>query len=78
MKSKQHVDPLLMELKELVLINNNESFSQGEYWVLMYQGRLCVRYVDCLRERIKKEAHVLRYSFHFGATKIYQYLREIY
>ena len=28
-KSKQHIDPLLMELKKLVLSNFNELFSQG-------------------------------------------------
>ena len=30
-KSKQHLDPLLMDLKELVLGKVNESLSQGEW-----------------------------------------------
>ena len=33
-KSKQHLDPLLMELKESILGKLNESFSQGGYGVL--------------------------------------------
>ena len=37
-KSKQHLGPLLMELKELVLSNLNESFSQGVDGVLRYPG----------------------------------------
>ena len=36
-KSKKYLDPLLMELKELVLKKNNESFSQGKDGVLRYQ-----------------------------------------
>ena len=46
MKSKQHLDPLLMELKESFLKKNNESFSEGEDWVLRYEGRLYVPDVD--------------------------------
>ena len=41
-KSKQHLDSLLMELKESVLSELNQSFSQGGNGVLRYQGRLCV------------------------------------
>ena len=51
-KSKQHLDPLLMELKESVLTINNESFSQGEDGLLRYQESLCVSDVDGLREKI--------------------------
>ena len=40
MKSKQHLDQPLMELKESVLGKLNESFSLGRDGVLMYQGRL--------------------------------------
>ena len=42
-KSKQHLDPLLMEFMETVHSKSNESFSQGEDGVLRHQGRLCVR-----------------------------------
>lgn len=36
-KSKQHIDPILMELKEMVLSKSNEFFSQGENGVLRHQ-----------------------------------------
>ena len=71
--SKQHLDPLLTELKETVLSNSNESFSQGEDAVLRYQGRLCVPDVDGLRELIMEEAHESRYSIHPGPTKMHRY-----
>ena len=61
-KSKQHFDPLLMELKESILSNFNDSFSQGG-GVLRYQGRLCVPDVDNLRVQILEEAY-------YNTTKI--------
>ena len=51
-KSNQHLDPLLMEFKDSVLIKNNKSFSYGKYGVLRYQRRLCVPDVDGLRDKI--------------------------
>lgn len=57
MKSKQHLHPLLIELKETILSKFNESFSQGEDGVFRHQGRLCVPDVDELRELIMEEAH---------------------
>ena len=41
-----------MELKELVLIKPNESFSLGGDGVLRYQGRLCIPNVNGLRIQI--------------------------
>ena len=49
-KYKQHLDPLLMDLKELILAKLNESFSMGD-GILRYQGRLCVSDVEHLRNR---------------------------
>ncbi|WMV18695.1 hypothetical protein MTR67_012080 [Solanum verrucosum] len=56
-KSKQDLNPLLVELKDSVLKKSVEAFSQGGDRVLRYQGRLCVPDVDCLREKILEEAH---------------------
>ena len=50
-KSKQHLDHPLMELKEYVLSKSNESFPQTEDVVLRYQGRLRVPDIDGLREK---------------------------
>ena len=38
-KSKQHLDPILMKLEESVLEKSVEAFYQGEYGALRYQGR---------------------------------------
>ena len=48
-KSKQHLDHSLIELKESVLGKNNEPFYLGGNGVLRYKGRLCVSNVDVLR-----------------------------
>lgn len=42
LKSKQDLDPILMEFKESVLIKSLEVLSQKGDMVLRYQGRLCV------------------------------------
>ena len=76
-KSKQHLDPLFMELKELVLGKMNESFSQGG-GVLRYQGKLCVPNNDDLRSRIHGEAHGTRYSIHPISTKMCHDVREVF
>ena len=55
-KSKQHLDPLLIELKKLVISKFNESFSRGRDGVLRYQERMCVLDVDDLRKQIMEEA----------------------
>ena len=63
-KYKQHIDPLLMELKKSVLSKNNESFSQGDDGVLRYQERLCVPDVDGLSKKFMDEDHGPQYSIH--------------
>lgn len=50
-KDKQHLDPILMELKDSILGKYIEAFSQGEDGLLRYQGRLCVLDIDNLRGR---------------------------
>ncbi|KAH0709388.1 hypothetical protein KY284_010815 [Solanum tuberosum] len=77
-KSKQHLDPILMELKESVPNTSVEAFSQGGDGVLRYQVRLCVPDVDGLKEKNLEEAHGSQYFIHSGATKMYRDLREVY
>ena len=75
-KSKQHHDPSLMELKELKPGTLNELFSlEG---VLKYQGRLCVTNVDEFRNQILEEDHSFRYSIHPSSTEMYHDLREVF
>ena len=77
MKSKQHLDPLFMDLKESILINFNESSSRYGDCVLRYQGRLCMTDVENLRGKILEEAHGSVYSIHSSATKMYCDLHEV-
>ncbi|WMV09139.1 hypothetical protein MTR67_002524 [Solanum verrucosum] len=76
--SNQGLDPILMELKQSVLNNSVEVFSQGRDGVLRYQGRVCVPDVVGLREQILEEAHGSRNSIHPRAAKMYRDLREVY
>ena len=77
-KSKQDLDPSLVELKRLVDEKKIEVFSKGGDGVLRYRNRLCVPDVDDLRKLILQEAHNSSYSIHPGSTKMYIDLREVY
>ena len=57
-KQVQHLDHVLMELNDSVLINMNESFTLGGDGILRYQDRLCVPDVDDLLTQINGEALV--------------------
>ena len=77
-KSKQHLDQSLMELKESVLGKHNESFSLGGGGILRYKERLCVPNIDNLRNRILEKAHCSCYYIHPGSTQMYHDLTEVY
>ena len=77
-KKGQHLDPVLMELNDSVLLKMNESFALGGDIILRYQDRLCVLDVDDLRTRIVVAAHGSRYSIHQGSTKMYHDLKHSY
>ena len=64
-KNGKHLDHLLMELKDSVLIKMNESFALGGDDILRYQDRLCVPDANDLRTRIVVEAHGSRYTSRF-------------
>ena len=75
-KSKKHLDPSLMELKESVLGKLDESFSLREDGVLRYQQRLCVPNMDDLINRRGSSWFPLFDAF--GFTKMYHGLREVF
>lgn len=77
-KAKQHLDPMLMEFKEIVLSKLNESFSLEEDGVLRYQGIFCVPNIDNMRTNIIAQANGSRYFIHLGSTKMYHDLTEMY
>ena len=74
----QHLDPVLMELKDSMLVKMNETFSLGDYDILRFQERLCVRDVDDLQTKIVAEAHCSRYSIYTDPSKMYHDLKKIY
>ena len=74
-KEGQHLDPVLMELKDTMVVKMNESFALGDDDILRYRVRLCVSDVDDLWTRIIVEAHGSRHSIHAGSTKMYHDLK---
>ena len=77
-KSNEHPDQALMELKESALGKLNESFSLEGNGLFRYQGRLCVLNIDGLMSRILEEAHGSCYPIRLGSTKMYRYVRELF
>ena len=77
-KKGYHLDPVVMELKDSVFIEMNESFALGGDGILRYQDRMYVLDKDELWTRIVVEAHGSRYSVHPGSTKVYHDLKQIY
>lgn len=69
-KSKQHIDPILMDLKDSILGKFIEAFSQGGYAVLRYQGRFCISGVEDLRRKNLEKANGSRHSIHPGDNKM--------
>lgn len=51
-KSKPHLEPILIAFKDSVLGKSIESFSQGRNGVLIYQGRFCIPDMDDFRRKI--------------------------
>ena len=56
-KDGQHLYPVLMALKESMLVKMNESFIVGFDGIVRYKDRLCVLDMDDLQTRIIVEAH---------------------
>ena len=75
-KKFQHLDLVLIVLKDSVLIKINKSFALGVNDILRYKDRLCVPHVDDLRTKIVVQAHGSRYSIRPGFTKMYHDLKE--
>ena len=51
-KEGLHLDLVMIELKDSVLIKMNESFALGEDDIRRFKDRMCVPYVDDLRTTI--------------------------
>lgn len=77
-KSKQHLDPILVEFKESMLKKSVEAFSLWGNKVLRYQCRLCVLDVYEFKRKFLEEAHGSRYSIHPKDTIMFLNLWEVY
>lgn len=77
-KEKQHRDPILFKLNEVVWHQKVEFFYKGGDGILYFQESFYVLCVDSLRQQILAEAHDAQYFIHLGATMIYCDLYEIY
>ncbi len=75
LKANQHLDPVLMELKNSVMSNLNDSFSLRGDGILRYKNKLCVPNLYNLRSNIFAETHCSRYSIQPSAIMIYH---EVY
>ena len=71
-KSNQYLDLLLMELKESVVMKNNQTFSHESDGEHIYQWRLYVPDMDGLSEQFFDEALDSRYSISLKAIKFYR------
>ena len=77
-KQGQHLDFVLKELKDSVLMKMNETFALGRDRILRYQDGLSVTDADDFRTKIVEEDHGSRYSIHLGSTKMHHDLKNIY
>ncbi|XP_070026006.1 uncharacterized protein [Nicotiana sylvestris] len=73
---RQYDDPHLCFLRDTLQHGGAKQVTLGDDGVLRLQGRVCVPNVDGLRELILEKAHSSKYSFHPGAAKMYQDLRQ--
>ena len=71
-KVMQSLDQFFVEFKQKMLKKLVEAFSQEEYGVIIYQGRLSILNVDELREQILTKAHSSQDSINPGATNMYR------
>ena len=69
-KKGKHIDPVLMELKDSMLIKKNESFAFVSDNILIHQDRICVPDLDDLLTKIGVEAHGSGHSIHPCSTKM--------
>jgi len=77
-KNKQHLDPLIEQLKHEVIKDRRPNFQISEDGVLGFKGQLCVPEDEGIKRQILYEAHNTPYSVHPGTTKMYQDLRNYF
>jgi hypothetical protein len=68
----------IQEIRRNIKEGKSPGFSEDEEGVLWYKGRICVRNVKELKDKILHEAHEFAYSIHQGGNKMYHDLKATY
>jgi hypothetical protein len=71
-------DEKIKEIKHNIMEEKSPRFLEDEQGVLWYKGRICIRNVKELKDKILHEAHESTYSFHLGGNKMYHDLKATY
>jgi hypothetical protein len=71
-------DERIQEIKCNIKEEMSPGFLEDEEGVLWYKGRICVRNIKKLRDKILREAHESPYSIHPRGNKIYHDLKATY
>jgi hypothetical protein len=71
-------DEKIKEIKHNIMEEKSPRFLEDEQGVLWYKGRICIRNIKELKDKILHEAHESTYSFHLGGNKMYHDLKATY
>jgi hypothetical protein len=71
-------DERIQEIKCNIKEEMSPGFLEDEEGVLWYKGRICVRNIKKLRDKILREAHESAYSIHPRGNKMYHDLKATY
>jgi hypothetical protein len=77
-QKSQVEDENIQEIKRNIKEEKSTGFSEGEDGVLWYKGRICVRNVKELKDKILCEAHESAYSIHPEGNKMYHDLNATF
>jgi hypothetical protein len=71
-------DENIQEIKRNIKEEKSPGFSEDEEGVLWYKGRICVRIIKELKDKILREALESAFSIHPGGNKMYHDLKATY
>jgi hypothetical protein len=71
-------DEKIQEIKRNIKEEKSPGFSEDEEGVLWYKGRICVRSIKELKDKILREALESAFSIHPGGNKMYHDLKATY
>ncbi|XP_073298452.1 uncharacterized protein [Primulina huaijiensis] len=75
-KISQDRDSALVKLKQQTEEEKSSDLQTDDKGVVWMKRRLCVPYVENLRQEAMSEAHKSKFPVHHGITKMYRYLKK--